>query len=112
MKKVECIIRPTALEPVRKALGEIGLRGMTVTQVMGSGNQRGTREFFRGRVYETDLLPRIKLEIVVEDLAVDHVLKVIMEHARTGERGDGKIFIFDVAQAVRIRSGEAGSAAL
>ncbi|NPV90309.1 MAG: P-II family nitrogen regulator [Firmicutes bacterium] len=112
MKKVECIIRPSCLDQVRKALSDIGLRGMTVTQVLGSGNQRGTREYYRGRAHDPELLQKIKLEVVVEDVALDQVLKIILEKARTGEKGDGKIFITSVEQAIRIRTGESGMTAL
>lgn len=112
MKKVECIIRPTCLDEVRKALNEIGLRGMTISQVLGTGNQRGTREYYRGRAHDPSLLSKLKLEIVVEDLALDQVLKIILDKARTGEKGDGKIFVTNVEQGIRIRTGEAGSAAM
>jgi len=106
MKKVEAIIRPEKLEQVKKALEENGYTGMTVTEVRGRGEQRGIRLQFRGRSITVDLLTKIKIEIVVPDEDVDKVVKIIMDNARTGKPGDGRIFIIPVEKAIRIRTGE------
>ncbi len=112
MKKIECIIRPTKLEDVNHALSKFGIHGMTVTQVMGCGLQRGRKEVYRGTAYDIHLLPKIKIEIVVPDHWLDDVVAIIREKAYSGEIGDGKIFIYTVDNAIRIRTGEQGDAAL
>lgn len=112
MKKVECIIRPAKLEEVKEALGRFGIRGMTVTEVMGFGNQKGRKEIYRGTEYQVNLLPKIKLEVVIKDQWLDELVRILTETARTGEIGDGKIFIYPVDNVVRIRTGEAGEEAL
>ena len=112
MKKVECVIRPTKIEEVKEALSAIGVSGMTVTDVRGYGRQRGRTEKYRGNTYVVNLLPKVKLEFVVPDDRADEVVDVILEAARTGEIGDGKVFVSHVEEAVRIRTGERGEAAL
>ncbi|MEW6273720.1 MAG: P-II family nitrogen regulator [Bacillota bacterium] len=112
MTKVECILRPGKLEDVKDALGKFGIHGMTVTQVIGCGLQKGRTEVYRGTEYSINLLPKIKVEIVIRDQDVDQVVSIITRAARTGEIGDGKIFIYPVADAVRIRTGETGESAI
>ncbi|GAW91965.1 P-II family nitrogen regulator [Calderihabitans maritimus] len=112
MKKIECIIRPARLEAVKEALGRFGIHGMTVTHVIGCGLQQGKTEFYRGSQYKVDLLPKVKIEIVVKDDWVDGVINVIKSNAFTGEIGDGKIFVYPVEDAVRIRTGERGDDAI
>lgn len=112
MKKIEAIIRPFRLDDVREALGEAGVKGMTLTEVKGYGRQKGHTELYRGSEYQIDFLPKIKLETVVPDRLADKVVETIMKTAWTGEVGDGKIFIYDVEDAVRVRTGEAGEDAL
>jgi len=112
MKKIEAIIKPFKLEEVKDALGEVGIEGMTVTEVKGFGRQKGHTELYRGAEYVVDFLPKVKLELAVDDEQVDRVVEAIIETARTGKIGDGKIFVADLGQAVRIRTGEAGSHAL
>ncbi|AEA47998.1 P-II family nitrogen regulator [Archaeoglobus veneficus] len=106
MKKVEAIIRPERLEHVKRALEEKGFVAMTVSEVKGRGEQKGITLQFRGRTMEVDLLPKVKVEIVVEDKAVDAVISTIVDAARTGKYGDGKIFVVPVEKAVRVRTGE------
>jgi len=112
MKRIECIIRPIRFEAVKEALNEIGVYGMTVTDVRGFGRQQGHTEKYRGSTYTINLLPKIKIEVVVPDERVEEVVATLLEAARTGEIGDGKIFIAEVLDAVRIRTGERGEAAL
>ncbi len=112
MKRVECIIRPVRFEAVKEALNDIGIYGMTVTDVRGFGRQQGHTEKYRGSTYVVNLLPKIKIEVVVPDERVEEVVSVILESARTGEIGDGKIFIAPVEEVVRIRTGERGESAL
>lgn len=112
MKKIECIIRPNRLDDVNHALSEYGIRGMTVTQVMGCGLQKGRREVYRGTTYDINLLPKVKIEIVVDDDVVDNIVSIIKEKAFTGEIGDGKIFIYSIDHAFRIRTNEEDSNAL
>jgi nitrogen regulatory protein P-II 1 len=112
MKRIEAIIRPIRFEAVKEALNDIGVYGMTITDVRGFGRQQGHTEKYRGSTYTLNLLPKIKLEIVVPDERVEEVVSVIIEAAQTGEIGDGKIFIADVLDTVRIRTGERGEAAL
>ncbi len=106
MKKIEAIIRPDRLEDVKEALSRYGIRGMTVNQVMGCGAQRGWVGVYRGQEYSINLLPKIKIEIVLAERCLEEVLQIICNTARTGEVGDGKIFIYPVENAVRIRTGE------
>jgi nitrogen regulatory protein P-II 1 len=112
MKKVEAIIQPFKLEPVKEALKAIGIDGMTVIEVRGHGRQKGHKEIYRGQEYQVDLLPKVKLELVVASSRLDEVVKAITVAARTGQIGDGKIFISDVAQAIRIRNDDRGEAAI
>ncbi|MGI6417812.1 MAG: P-II family nitrogen regulator [Thermoguttaceae bacterium] len=106
MKKIEAIIRHFKLEDVKSALDEQGVRGMTVTEVRGFGRQKGHTEMYRGTEYTVDLVPKLKLEIVVEESAVQDVIDTLVQAARTGQVGDGKIFVSDLTQTVRIRTGE------
>ena len=112
MKKIEAIIKPFKLDEVREALSEIGVTGLTVTEVKGFGRQKGHTELYRGAEYVVDFLPKIKLEIVVSDGLADRAVEAIINAARTGKIGDGKIFITNVEQVVRIRTGESGEAAI
>jgi nitrogen regulatory protein P-II 1 len=112
MKKIEAIIRPTKLDQVKSALDELGVVGMTVTDVRGYGAQRGHTERYRGNTYVVNLLPKIKLDLIVTDEKAASVLEIIEEAARTGEVGDGKIFVSSVERAIRIRTGEEGDLAL
>ena len=112
MKKVEAIIQPFKLEDVREALKEIGVSGMTVTEVRGHGRQKGHREVYRGQEYEVELLPKVKIEMVLPDNRVEEVVQTVIRSARTGKIGDGKVFIYDVVEAIRIRNEDRGEAAL
>ena len=112
MKYLIAVIKPHRLDPVRDALAEIGINGITVTEVQGYGRQRGQKEIYRGAEYEVHFHPKVKLEIALEASALDQVIEVIQQTAHTGQIGDGKLFIFDLAQVVRIRTGEAGAIAL
>ncbi|HVX65775.1 MAG TPA: P-II family nitrogen regulator [Bryobacteraceae bacterium] len=112
MKKVEAIIQPFKFEDVKEALKNIGVDGMTVSDVRGHGRQKGHKEVYRGQEYEVDLLPKVKLELVVPDERLDDVLNAVIKASRTGKIGDGKIFVCDVAQAIRIRNDERGESAL
>jgi len=112
MKKIEAYIKPFKLDDVKAALMEIGVRGMSVTEVRGFGRQKGHTELYRGSEYKADFLPKTKLEVVVPDDKVEHVIDVIQKVARTGQVGDGKIFVIPVDDAVRIRTGESGDGAL
>ena len=112
MKKVECIIRPFKLEEVRDALTEVGVRGMTVSEVRGFGRSRGHTELYRGSEYTIEFVPKIKLEIIVGEDDVEPVTEALLRIAATGKIGDGKIFILPVDQAFRIRTGEKGSDAI
>lgn len=112
MKKIEAIIKPFKLDDVREALTEIGISGMTVTEVKGFGRQRGHTEIYRGAEYAVDFLPKVKLELVVADADVERAVEVIIETARSGKIGDGKIFVLPVEEAVRIRTGERSEAAV
>lgn len=112
MKKIEAVIRPEKLEDVKNELGRYGIHGMTVTQVVGCGLQKGRVGVYRGHEYSINLLPKIKIEIVIRDHQVDDVVKIIKEAAVTGAIGDGKIFIYPVDNAIRIRTGEFGNDAL
>ncbi len=112
MKKIEAIIKPFKLDEVKEALSEIGTFGMTVTEVKGFGRQKGHTELYRGAEYVIDFLPKIKIELVVDDNMAEKVVETIMTAARTGKVGDGKIFIIPVEDAIRIRTGERGVEAL
>ncbi len=112
MKKIEVVIRPEKLEDVKDALGKYGIHGMTVTQVVGCGLQKGRVGVYRGHEYSINLLPKLKIEIVLMDCQVEDVVEIISNTARTGAVGDGKIFIFPVENAHRIRTGESGNDAI
>jgi len=112
MKLLVAIIKPFKLDEVREALSGLGVQGITVTEVKGFGRQKGHTELYRGAEYVVDFLPKVKLELAVDDEQVDRVVEAIIETARTGKIGDGKIFVAELGQAVRIRTGEAGSRAL
>ena len=112
MKRIDCIIRPKNIEDVKKKLNEVGVAGMTVSQVLGYGKQKGHVEVYRGNEYNVNLLPKVMLSIVVADEMVDDVVTSIIEGSRTGDIGDGKIFISNVEEAIRIRTGEKGIEAL
>jgi nitrogen regulatory protein P-II 1 len=112
MNKIEAIIKPFKLDEVKEALAEVGIQGMTVSEVKGFGRQKGQTEIYRGSEYTVDFIPKIKLEIVVPDGAVDRVVKTIQETAKTGKIGDGKIFVWPIAKAMRIRTAEMNEAAV
>jgi nitrogen regulatory protein PII len=112
MKKIEAIIKPFKLEEVKDALGEIGIEGMTVTEVKGFGRQKGHTEIYRGSEYTVDFLPKIKLELVVPDGRVEAAVDAVVKSAKTGKIGDGKVFVSTVEQAVRIRTDEKGDQAI
>jgi nitrogen regulatory protein P-II 1 len=112
MKKIEAIIKPFKLEEVKEALGEIGIEGMTVTEVKGFGRQKGQTEIYRGSEYVVDFLPKIKIEVVLSDDKVEQAVEIIVKAARTGKIGDGKIFVLPVEEAVRIRTAERAEAAV
>ncbi|HEX9614938.1 MAG TPA: P-II family nitrogen regulator [Bacteroidota bacterium] len=112
MKKIEAIIRPHKLDDVREALSEEGIRGMTMTEVKGIGRQKGHTEVYRGSEYQIDFLPKIKLEVVIPDEIADKIVSVILRSAKTGNVGDGKIFIIPVDEVVRVRTEEVGEEAL
>ena len=106
------IIKPFKLDDVREAIADLGIQGVTVTEVKGFGRQKGHTELYRGAEYVVDFLPKVKLELAVDDAVVEQVIETIIEVARTGKIGDGKIFVFDLEKAIRIRTGETGSKAL
>jgi len=112
MKKIEAVIKPFKLDEVREALSEVGVSGLTVTEVKGFGRQKGHTELYRGAEYVVDFLPKIKLEVVVADQTVEQAIEAIIKAARTGKIGDGKIFVTAIEQVVRIRTGETGEAAV
>ena len=112
MKKIEAIIQPHKLEEVKEALKKIGVDGMTITEVRGHGRQKGHKEVYRGMEYQVDLLPKVKVEMVVPDGRASEAVKTLADAARTGKIGDGKIFLFDVAEAIRIRNEDRGESAL
>jgi nitrogen regulatory protein P-II 1 len=112
MKKIEAIIQPFKLEEVKEALKGVGVDGMTISDVRGHGRQKGHREVYRGQEYNVDLLPKVKIEVVVPDARFEEVLRTLASAARTGKIGDGKIFVFDVAEAIRIRNDDRGESAL
>jgi nitrogen regulatory protein PII len=112
MKKIEAIIKPFKLDDVKEALNEIGLQGMTITEVKGYGRQKGHKEIYRGAEYVVDFIPKVKIEVVVTDDQAEAVMAKIREAANTGKLGDGKIFVFNIEEAVRVRTGETGAEAL
>ena len=112
MKKIEAIIKPFKLDEVREALSEVGVSGLTVTEVKGFGRQKGHTELYRGAEYVVDFLPKVKIEVVVADNGVDAAIESIVKAARTGKIGDGKIFVSNIEQVVRIRTGETGEGAI
>ncbi len=112
MKKVEAIIKPFKLDDVKAAVHELGVQGLTLTEVRGFGRQKGHTEVYRGAEYEVDLLPKISLEMAIRDDQLDTVVDTISDTAQTGKIGDGKIFVFELEQAIRIRTGEEGEAAI
>ena len=112
MKRIEAIIQPYKLDDVRDALKGVGVDGMTIYDVRGHGRQKGHKEVYRGQEYEVDLLPKVKVEAVVADDRVEETVKAVVEAARTGKIGDGKVFVFSVEEAIRIRNSETGDAAL
>jgi nitrogen regulatory protein P-II 1 len=112
MKKIEAIIQPYKLEPVKEALHALSVQGMTVSEVKGFGRQKGIREVYRGLEYQVDFLPKVKLEVVAPDDKVKTIVDTIINKARTGRIGDGKIFVYPVPEVIRIRTGETGDAAV
>ena len=112
MKKIEAIIKPFKLDEVKEALNEIGIQGMTISEVKGFGRQKGHKETYRGAEYTVEFVPKIKIEVVTPDSLSDKAVKTIMNKAKTGSIGDGKIFVTNLSEAVRIRTGETGDAAL
>ncbi|SJN54040.1 Nitrogen regulatory protein P-II [Vibrio ruber DSM 16370] len=112
MKLINAIIKPFKLDDVREALSDVGIEGMTVSEVKGFGRQKGHTELYRGAEYQVDFLPKVKLEIATQSDNVDRVVEAIIKAAHTGKIGDGKIFVYDLSQAVRIRTGETDSEAL
>ena len=112
MKKIEAIIKPFKLDEVKEALQEVGLQGITVTEAKGFGRQKGHTELYRGAEYVVDFLPKVKIEVVLGDELIDKAVEAIQTAARTGKIGDGKIFISDVEEAIRIRTGESGTEAI
>ena len=112
MKKIEAVVKPFKLDEVREALSEIGVTGLTVTEVKGFGRQKGHTELYRGAEYVVDFLPKVKVEVILQDDQVERAIEAIVKAARTGKIGDGKIFVTPVEQVVRIRTGESGEAAI
>tara|TARA_Y100001960_G_C13901202_1_gene460875 strand:+ start:70 stop:408 length:339 start_codon:yes stop_codon:yes gene_type:complete len=112
MKKIEAIIKPFKLDEVKNSLAEIGIQGLTVYEAKGFGRQKGHTELYRGAEYVVDFLPKVKIEIVIEDNLLDQAIECIEESAKTGRIGDGKIFIYEIEQAIRIRTGEKGKEAI
>ena len=112
MKKIEAIIRPHLLEAVKDALQALGVQGMTISEVRGFGRQKGHTEVYRGSEYKVEFLPKIKVEVVVDDEITDQAIEAVCKAARTGKFGDGKIFVFNVEEAIRIRTGESGENAV
>ena len=112
MKKIEAIIKPFKLDEVKEALNSLGIKGMTVTEVKGYGRQKGHTEIYSGAEYVVEFIPKVKMEVIVEDEQVDQVIDTILEVARTGKIGDGKIFVLPVEQVIRVRTGETGPEAI
>ena len=112
MKKIEAIIKPFKLDDVKDALNKIGINGMTINEVKGFGRQRGHKEIYRGAEYQVDFVPKVQIDVVVDSALADQVVEAISKSANTGKIGDGKIFVFPVSEAVRIRTGETGESAI
>ena len=112
MKKIEAVIKPFKIDDVREALSEVGVNGMTVTEVKGFGRQKGHTELYRGAEYNVDFLPKVKVELIVSDEQVELCIEAIMKTAQTGKIGDGKIFVYDVERVIRIRTGEENESAI
>ncbi|MCC6378121.1 MAG: P-II family nitrogen regulator [Burkholderiales bacterium] len=112
MKKIEAVVKPFKLDEVREALSEIGVTGLTVTEVKGFGRQKGHTELYRGAEYVVDFLPKVKVEVILQDALVEQAIEAIVRAARTGKIGDGKIFVTAVEQVIRIRTGESGESAV
>ncbi len=112
MKKIEAIVRTTKLDAVKSALNLIGIAGMTITEVKGCGHQKGHVELYRGSEYVVNLLPKVKIEVVIKDQDLSKATEAIIEAARTGEIGDGRIFVYDVAETIKVRTGEQGESSL
>ncbi len=112
MKKIEAIVQPFKMEEVKEALKGIGIDGITISEVRGHGRQKGHKEVYRGQEYNVDLLPKVKFELVVPDSRLNEVLETVTAAARSGKIGDGKIFVFDVAEVIRIRNGDRGELAI
>ena len=112
MKKIEAIVKPHKLDDVKSALTQVGIQGLTVSEVRGFGRQKGHKEQYRGAEYTVDLVPKVKIEVVVSDQAVSAAVEAIIRAARTGEIGDGKVFVYNLESAQRIRTGEKGDAAI
>jgi nitrogen regulatory protein P-II 1 len=112
MKKIEAVVKPFKLDEVREALSEVGVSGLTVTEVKGFGRQKGHTELYRGAEYVVDFLPKVKIEVILGDALVERAIEAIVRAARTGKIGDGKIFVTDVDQVIRIRTGESGEDAV
>ena len=112
MKKIEAVVKPFKLDEVREALSEVGVSGLTVTEVKGFGRQKGHTELYRGAEYVVDFLPKVKIEVILGDTLVERAIEAIVRAARTGKIGDGKIFVTDVDQVIRIRTGESGEDAV
>jgi nitrogen regulatory protein P-II 1 len=112
MKKIEAVLKPFKLDEVREALSDLGVTGLTVTEVKGFGRQKGHTELYRGAEYVVDFLPKVKVEVIVQDTLADRAIEAIVKAARTGKIGDGKIFVTSVEQVIRIRTGESGDSAI
>ena len=112
MKKIEAIIRPEKLDVVRKALDSSGYPGIMITEIEGHGKQKGVVQQWRGETYRVELLPKVKIEVIIPDKDLDRIIKIIIENSRTGAVGDGKIFVSDIKEAIRIRTGEKGEEAI
>jgi nitrogen regulatory protein PII len=112
MKKIEAIVKPFKLDDVKEALNEIGIQGMTISEVKGYGRQKGHKEIYRGAEYVVDFIPKVKIEIIVDSERADQVVEAIQKAANTGKIGDGKIFVFSVEEVIRVRTGEKGKDAI
>ena len=112
MKKIEAVVQPFKMEEVKEALKNIGVDGMTISEVRGHGRQKGHKEVYRGQEYNVDLLPKVKFELVIQDARLDEVVECVTNAARSGKIGDGKIFVYDVAESIRIRNGDRGESAV
>jgi len=112
MKKIEAVVQPFKMEEVKEALKNIGIDGMTISEVRGHGRQKGHKEVYRGQEYNVDLLPKVKFELIVPDVRLEEVIECVTNAARSGKIGDGKIFVYDVAETIRIRNGDRGDSAI